>query len=299
MPKAGRPSAAPASSSRKRLAWVGAGVAAAIALAFAMSAAGDPEPAVTSKTATQAQGTSTTAEKPVTKPRPPTRDDDEPMPSSARPTKSAKPRALLPTPTDEPDPLRELHAAKADGSDAGTDGLIAELTSKDEVAVAEAGVELIRRKATRAIPALARIELDAAAGSGLSIIDTLGRLGGQADGDLRTMAVDRLIELLAEEKRRGAPESEANLLQIYEALGRTRDPRAAPPLEAELLDASVGRAPKVVIVQSILWIGEERSLVALEEARRQQDALAPADAFDGELRTELLGAIDEAIQLLR
>lgn len=198
---------------------------------------------------------------------------------------------------DGPDALRPVKAAQADRSERGTDALIAALKSPDAVVVAEATKELIERRATRAIDALAEIELSDAAGSGLSIIDALGRLGALADGDERTQAVERLLAQLASEKQRAAPESPGNLLQLYEALGRTGDARAAQALEAELVDPEVGRAPKVVIVQSLVWLAQPSSRAALEKARKYQAETLATDDFDAELRSELLAAIDAALML--
>jgi hypothetical protein len=158
---------------------------------------------------------------------------------------------------------------------------------------------LVERGATEAIVPLTKVDLSAAAGSGLSIIDALGKLAGVAsDGD-RARAVERLIAMLEEEKQRGARESAGNLIQIYEALGRTGDPAAAAPLEAELLDASVPRAPKVVIVASLVQLGQPSSIAALETALATETATAANDAFEEEIRLELVGAIEDAIVTLR
>jgi len=110
------------------------------------------------------------------------------------------------------------------------------------------------------------------------------------------VAVERLVAMLAEEKERSARESPGNLLQIYEALGHTRDPSAAPPLEAELLDPTVARAPKVVIVGALVAIGLPRSRAALETAHTQHMKAAAADAFEEEIRQELVGALEQALE---
>ncbi len=104
--------------------------------------------------------------------------------------------------------------------------------------------------------------------------------------------------MLREEKRRQAPESPGNLLQIYEALGDTQDPKAAPALEAELLDASVPRAPKVVIVQALVDIGLASSKDALATARGEQSAQRGEDAFEEEIRQELVATLEEALEAL-
>ena len=200
-----------------------------------------------------------------------------------------------PTSADERGPLVDVQRAMADPSSDGTNRLVASLSSGDAVVVAEASKALIARRATSAIRSLTEIDLSAAAGGGLSIIDALGRLGALADPREKGAAVDRLIALLADEKRRDARESASNLLQIYEALGETRDPRAAKALEAELLDPEVGRAPKVVIVQALVSIGGSDRRAALAGARAQQAEVVGADAFEEEVRQELVAAIDKAL----
>jgi molecular chaperone GrpE (heat shock protein) len=299
MVRAERP--APSSGGVTRLIWGGAAV---LAIGVAIWAVRSPS-SPAGRDPSDASGRSGRAA-----PAGPGEDDVEAARREAEEERPAEKHAPKPTaqpsartlttapPTVEEDPLTKLKAAKADLSESGTDRLIDQLTSKDEVAMAEAALELIRRNATRAIRPLARIKLEDAAGSGLSIIDALGRLGGAADGDEKTAAVERLLAMLESEKRRTAPETPGNLIQIYEALGQTRDPRAAGALERELLDPRVDRAPKVVIVQSLVWIGADTSEAALVAAKKQQTDLAPVDDFDAELRTELLGVIDEAIELL-
>lgn len=227
-----------------------------------------------------------------------------PRPKRMGPKRAAAPSAeAVPAPSLSPEDaanpaVRAVLSAALDHTPSGTGALIASLTSDNEVVVAEAARALIDRRATEAIAPLARIDLATAAGSGLSIIDALGKLGGFAEGAERSAAVDRLIAMLAEEKRRGARESPANLLQIYEALGQTGDPRAAPPLEAELLDPSVPRAPKVVIVGSLVLLAQSSSRAALETALTTQRAAKGSDDFDEEIRVELVSAIEEALKVL-
>jgi len=189
-------------------------------------------------------------------------------------------------------------AARDDETPAGTQALIASLASPDSVVVSEAARALVARRATEAIGPLAGIDLEKAAGSGLSIIDALGRLAGVAEEPDRSQAVDRLIAMLAEEKGRGARESPGNLIQIYEALGQTRDPRAAAPLEAELLDATVPRAPKVVIVASLVTLAQPSSHAALETQRGVERAAHESDAFEEEIRVELVDAIEAALKVI-
>jgi hypothetical protein len=202
-------------------------------------------------------------------------------------------------PGDVSDPaLKAVLVARDDRSPAGTQTLIDNLGSSDSILVAEAARALIARQATEAIPPLAAISLEKAAGSGLSVIDALGKLGGVAEGNEKSAAVDRLLQMLREEKRRDARESPGNLLQIYEALGDTQDPKAAPALEAELLDANVPRAPKVVIVQALVEIGLASSKEALAAARTEQSARQDRDAFEEEIRQELVAKIEEALEAL-
>jgi hypothetical protein len=202
-------------------------------------------------------------------------------------------------PADVSDPaLKAVLAARGDVSAKGTKTLIDNLTSSDEVVVAEAAKALVARGATEAIAPLSKINLESAAGSGLSVIAALGKLGAAAEGGEKSAAVERLLQMLREEKRRRARESPGNLLQIYEALGDTRDPKAAPALEAELLDANVPRAPKVVIVQALVDIGLSSSKTALETEHGVQAAQQGSDAFEEEIRQELVLTIEQALEAL-
>lgn len=234
------------------------------------------------------------AERPAEPAKRPTRTRAEKQPATPSPSADVP---LSSAQASDP-AVQAVLAARLDDSPRGTKTLIANLTSKDDVVVAEAAGGLIARGATEAIEPLAKIDLPTAAGSGLSIIDALGKLSGLADADERKVAVDRLIEMLAEEKRRGAPESPGNLLQIYEALGETHDPRAATALEAELVDPTVPRAPKVVIVQSLVKLAEPSSHAVLETALATERAAKESDAFEEEIRLELVGAIEEALKVI-
>jgi HEAT repeat protein len=188
--------------------------------------------------------------------------------------------------------------AKDEPTESGTFALIEKLKDDDVVVVAEASNGLVARRATSAISALADKDIHRPDGIAPSIIDALGRLGGMAAGDVRRTAVDRLVALMRSEKLRGAADSPGNLLQIYEALGATEDSRAAPPLETELEDASVGVAPKVVIVQALAEIGAPSSRTVVARTRPTVVATAPRDAFEAELRKDLLAAIDAALTTL-
>lgn len=240
--------------------------------------------------------------------------DDVELPAKPRPrparARAGGPQANAPqdaeqrpepalSPEDAASPaVRAVLAARDDLTPSGTRTLISSLTSEDEIVVAEAARALIARGATEAIDPLARIDLSRAAGSGLSVIDALGKLAAVASDADRGVAVDRLVAMLAEEKRRGARESAGNLIQIYEALGQTGDPRAAAPLEAELLDADVPRAPKVVIVASLVQLEQRSSRSALETALANESAAKGDDAFEEEVRVELVGAIEAALKVL-
>jgi hypothetical protein len=194
--------------------------------------------------------------------------------------------------------LAAIRRAKADPTESGTAALVASMSSDDPVVVAEAAKALVLRKDTAAIPALTMIDLRTSGGAGLSVIETLGKLGGMADADGKSAAVERLLAMLAEEKQHDDPETPGNLLQIYEALGQTRDARAAGPLENELADPEVGRAPKVVVVQALAQIGEPRSRAALLRARALEVATKLGDAFEAEVQRDLLAAIDTALTKL-
>jgi hypothetical protein len=297
MLKSEGPSPTDARRSPKWLPWLGgAGLIVIVALLVLRSSGNAPKP---SKPTSSATVSAVVLERPTTARTTRTATATSSTKRTAR--RAAEERADGPSealPQGGPDTLGPLKAAQADPSERGTDALIAALKSPDAVVVAEATKTLIERRATRAIDALAEIELSDAAGSGLSIIDALGRLGALADGDERTQAVERLLAQLASEKQRAAPESPGNLLQLYEALGRTGDARAAKALEQELVDPEVGRAPKVVIVQSLVWLAQASSRAALEQARKYQAETLATDDFDAELRSELLAAIDAALMLL-
>jgi hypothetical protein len=223
----------------------------------------------------------------------------KPKKQMLRPSAAAPDEAPPMDPKDVSDPaLKAVLLARADESAKGTKTLIDNLTSADEVLVAEAAKALIARKATEAIGPLAKISLEKAAGSGLSVIDALGKLGGAAEGGEKSAAVDRLLQMLREEKRRRARETPGNLLQIYEALGDTRDPQAVPALEAELLDPNVPRAAKVVVVQALVDIGLASSKAALGTEYAVQAAQKGADDFEEEIRQELVLTIEQALEAL-
>jgi hypothetical protein len=197
----------------------------------------------------------------------------------------------LPSPI--PD-ITDVEAAVHDRTTIGTQTLIAALDSADPIAVIEAADALVARRSHAGLMALAALDLRKHEGAALAIVDALGKLGA-ADPANAAVATRRLLALLANEKARNAPESAAILLQIYEALGDTKDLTAAPALEGELADATVGNAAKVVIVGALARIGAPSSKEALERARTMLASAAAADPFDEAVRRELVSAIDAAL----
>lgn len=214
-------------------------------------------------------------------------------------TKDAGPKPPDRAPDDARAALREVRAAKADRSARGERALARWLGSDDPIVVAEAADGLVARRAAGAIPALAAIDVHANPTAALSVIDALGRLAACADGPGKDAAVARLIALVAEEKRRAAPDRAGNLLGLYEALGETRDPRAAPALEAELDDPSVTNAAKVVVVRALALVDAPTSRAVVIRARARVWRATEADAFEEEVREELVAAIDSALHTLR
>jgi hypothetical protein len=250
-------------------------------------------------------------------PRPAAGNDRAPQPErhadETRPDAMAAPESRRPRPPigdgDDREPraadgadarvaLAAIRRAKVDPSQDGTTALVAMMRSDDAVVVAEAAKALVLREDTDAIASLATIDLRNAGGAGLSVIEALGKLGGMADAEGKAAAVNRLLAMLAEAKQHDGPETPGHLLQIYEALGQTRDPRAAGPLESELADAEVGRAPKVVVVQALALIGEPRSRAAMLRLRAQELGTKLGDAFEAEVQRDLLVAIDAALAQL-
>ncbi len=161
--------------------------------------------------------------------------------------------------------------------------------------VAEAANGLVSRSAVAALPVLVDHDVIKRPWAAPSIIDAMGRLAAIAPPEQRTEAVDRLIALMHEEKVRGAQESQGNLLQIYEALGLSGDPRAVPPLEQELVDPTVKTAPKLVVVQALVALRSTSSRPLLERLASQLVTVPSTDSFEAELRRDLLAAIREAL----
>jgi len=182
--------------------------------------------------------------------------------------------------------------------DAPTDVLVTALADADAIVVGEAVNALVAREAHAAIPALLAIDVIARPKAAPSLIYALGKLATNAEPADREAAVDKLLALMAAEKKRGAQESQGNLLQIYEALGDTGDVRAIAPLERELLDATVPTAPKVVVVQALVALQAHDSRPAMEQLATQI-APSPVDtSFEAELRRDLLSILQKAITQL-
>ncbi len=193
--------------------------------------------------------------------------------------------------------VEDILATRDDNSPDAAAVLLAGIESTDAVVVAESTNALVGRGATWALPVLLEQDVIARPAAAPSIIDAMGRLGAVAAPEQRSEVVDRLVELLNVEKTRGAQESQGNLLQIYEALGQTGDPRAVDPLTRELNDRSVMTAPKVVIVQALVALHATTSIGALETLHAQL-AASKADGFEAELQRELLGVIRDALARL-
>ena len=130
------------------------------------------------------------------------------------------------------------------------------------------------------------------------MIKALGELAGVAEPDDRELATDRLIALLAQEKAREAPDAPGNVLQIYEALGQTGDPRAATALEPELSDKTVPLAALTVVAGALANLQQPSSKAALVEARARVAALTFEDAFMSEVQKDVLASFDRAIASL-
>lgn len=186
-------------------------------------------------------------------------------------------------------------AEAATAPERSVDVLLARLGSEDPFEVLDAADGLAARRATSAIPALAAFPIARSPEAAPSVIDALGRLAGVAQGAERSQAASKLRGWLAEEKRRGAPESVGNVLTIYEALGHTGDAASARALEAELRDPDVSRAAKTVIVASLAKLRDPASRPVLEQAKHEAAGAVIDDAFEDEVRRDLLAEIDRAL----
>lgn len=218
-----------------------------------------------------------------------------PAPAAPAPPSSAiAPRTNDGTPPEAPS-IEAVVRSRTDGSPEGMAVLLAGIESTDAVVVAESTNALIAHGAIWTLPALIEQDVLARPWAAPSIIDALGRIGALAAPEQRAEVVDRLVALMRAEKTRGAQESLGNLIQIYEALGHTGDPRAIEPLELELVDRTVPTAPKVVIVQSLVALRATRSLSVLERLGAELSAPSTATGFEAELQRDLLGAIRDAL----
>jgi hypothetical protein len=186
-------------------------------------------------------------------------------------------------------------AARA-GSTRTTDTLLAALGSSDPFVVLDAADGLAARKATAAIPVLAALDIARSPESAPSVIAALGHLASVAEPVGRRAATDRLLQLLAEEKLRSAPESAGNVLALYEAIGRSRDPRGATAIEAELLDPQVSLAAKTVVVEALARLDQPSSPPMLRRVQRELPMIVTADDFEEEVRRELALIVDRALE---
>ncbi|HEY4059884.1 MAG TPA: hypothetical protein VGM39_24885, partial [Kofleriaceae bacterium] len=166
----------------------------------------------------------------------------------------------------------DVMAAQQSTELGAVEAMIEGLGSTDAVVVAESANGLVGRGVLSALPVLEEMDIAARPWAAPSAIYAMGALAAKASPDQRAETVDRLLALLASEKQRPATDALANLLQIYQALGQSGDPRAIGPLEAELADASVATAPKVVVVQALVALGARDSVPTLVKLR---DQLAP------------------------
>ncbi len=176
--------------------------------------------------------------------------------------------------------------------------MMARLSSDDPYLVLDSADGLRARKAVEAIPALAAIDVAAQPDSARAVIQALGEIAGAADPDNRGIATDRLLSLLAQEKARRAPDAPGNVLQIYEALGYTADPRAADALERELSDPTVPLAALTVVADALARLHQASSMQPLVQARARVAALTFADAFMAEVQKDVLSSLDKAIAAL-
>lgn len=221
-----------------------------------------------------------------------------PVPDEERPA-AVEPAQPPPAPTLAASAPAATSVARADaGAPRTTDTLIASLDSKDDFVVLEAAGDLAKRGATRALPALVAIDIKGRPHAAPSVIDALGRLGGASEPAARRSATDRLLELLTQERGRGAPESAGNVLAIYEALGRTLDPRGAPALEAELLDPNVTWAAKTVIVEALARLKQASSKGPLRSAQEDIADHPATDPLEAETQRELSGAVAGALRVI-
>lgn len=217
-----------------------------------------------------------------------------PAPATRTDAERRGPEALA-RPSAAASSIEDVLRARADPTAAGIEVLVAGLDADDAVVVAEAANGLVARGAVSALADLVAYDVLGRPWAAPSIIDALGRLGAVAEREQRADVTERLLSLMEEEKRRGARESQGNLLQIYEALGQTGDPQAVPPLERELVDPTVGTAPRVVVVQALVALRAQRSRGVLERLRDQLATSAEGVGFEAELRRDLLAAIRDAL----
>lgn len=174
--------------------------------------------------------------------------------------------------------------------------LMDRLSSPDQTLVLDAADGLRARKATVAIPKLARIDIVQNADAARTVIDALGHLGGIAHGADHATAVDRLLALLAQEKSRERRDAVGNVLQLYEALGDTADARAAMALEKELADPNVPLSALVVVTDALVKLRQPSSRSALESAKTRVTDLAVEGDFQRAVQQEVVARMSTAIE---
>jgi len=180
-------------------------------------------------------------------------------------------------------------------SNRSVEALMTRLSSDDPHLVLDSADGLRARKAVEAIPKLASIDVTEQPDSARAVIEALGEIAGVADADNRKLATDRLLALLEQEKARKAPDAAGNVLQLYEALGHTADPRAAEALERELSDKTVPLAALTVVADALARLRQPSSKGSLLEARARVATLSFDDAFMGAVQNDVIVAIEKAL----
>jgi hypothetical protein len=154
---------------------------------------------------------------------------------------------------------------------------------------------LAYRKSTRMLPKLLSMDIrDAYVAP--TLIDAIGKLGGEETGPMKQSALERLRDLLKAEKQRREADAVGNVLQIIEALGELRSPDAAATLEQELADSYYDAANRVLIVEQIGKLGYARSLPTLKRVKEEPAPKAGGEDLAQEFYRDLQKAADKAIE---
>jgi hypothetical protein len=176
-----------------------------------------------------------------------------------------------------------------------TETLVASLGASDPLVVLEAADTLAAREITSALPALVAVDVARSPNAAPSVIAAIGRLAGVAEPAARRNGTDRLLELLAQERVRKAPEAAGNVLAVYSALGQTLDARAATALEGELQDTRVSLAAKTTVVEALAQLGQPSSRPVLSALVRELSARTEPDPLEEEIRRELRAAVERTL----